>query len=357
MSNHTAPEKEVKQKKKKTGPLVTNILLLGVIAFGLYWVANLFFNFSNTEVTNDAQVEQFITPINARVGGYIEEIRFTEHQRVKKGDTLVVINPSEIKIQLAQAEAAYLDAVASKNVTSSSVNTVSNNVAVSEANIAEAQARLWNMEQNYKRYANLLKDEAVTRQQFEQVKTEFDAAKARYHGLLKMKQTTQLSTKEVKSRLAVNEANIKRAEAALEMAKLNLKYTVITAPYDGVVGRRTIQEGQLLQPGQALVAIVRSGQVWVVANYKETQTANLSIGEPVEISVDAVNGIVFKGKITAISEATGAKFSAVPTDNSTGNFVKIQQRIPVRIEFTEANKKADLEKLRAGMNVEVKATI
>jgi membrane fusion protein (multidrug efflux system) len=357
MSNHTLEKTEHKPVKKKTGPLITNILLLAVIAGGLFWVADLFFNFSKTETTNDAQVEQFITPINSRVGGYIEEIRFTEHQRVKKGDTLVLINPSEIKIQLAQAEAAYLDAQASKNVTSSSVNTVTNNVAVSEANIAEAQARLWNIEQNYKRYANLLKDEAVTRQQFEQVKTEFDAAKARYNGLLKMKHTTQLSTKEVKSRLAVNDANIKRAAAALEMAKLNLQYTVITAPYDGVVGRRNIQEGQLIQPGQALVPIVRSGQIWVVANYKETQTANVTIGQPVEITVDAVNGTVFKGKVTAISEATGAKFSAIPTDNSTGNFVKIQQRIPVRIEFTEANKKTDLEKLRAGMNVEVKAIL
>ena len=344
-----------KPKKKKSGATLTNILLLTVIAGGLFWVANLFFNFSNTETTNDAQVEQFITPINSRVGGYIEEIRFTEHQQVKKGDTLVIINPNEIKIQLAQAEAGYLDALASRNVTSAGVNTVSNNVAVSEANIAEAQARLWNVEQNYKRYENLLKDEAVTRQQFEQVKTEFDAAKARYNGLLKMKQTTQLSTKEVKSRLAVNEANIKRAQAALDMARLNLKYTVITAPYDGVVGRRSIQEGQLIQPGQALVAIVRSGQVWVVANYKETQTAKLTIGQPIEIAVDAINGTVFKGMITAISEATGAKYSAVPTDNSTGNFVKVQQRIPVRIEFTEANNKKELEKLRAGMNVEVKA--
>ena len=357
MSNQTISEKAAKPEKKKAGPLLMNTLLIVAVLGGLYWVANLFFNFSNAETTNDAQVEQFITPINARVGGYIEQIRFTEHQPVKKGDTLVIINPSEIKIQLAQAEAAYLDAVASKNVTSSSINTVSNNIGVSEANIAEAQARLWNLEQNYKRYANLLKDEAVTQQQFEQVKTEYDAAKARYNGLLKMKQTTQLSTKEVQSRLAVNEANIKRAEAALEMAKLNLKYTVITAPYDGVVGRRNIQEGQLIQPGQALVAIVRSDQVWVVANYKETQTSNLHIGQPIEMQVDAINGTVFKGKITAISEATGAKYSAVPTDNSTGNFVKVQQRIPVRIEFTAQNKKADLQKLRAGMNVEAKAVL
>jgi membrane fusion protein (multidrug efflux system) len=350
-ATHTKP------KKRKTGQIILNLLLLVAIAGGLIWVAGLYFDFSKNEVTNDAQVEQFINPINARVGGYIDQIRFTEHQPVKKGDTLVIINDNEIRIQLAQAEAALLDALANKNVTSSSVNTVSNNIAVSEANIAEARARLWNVEQNYKRYKSLLKDEAVTRQQYEQMKTEYDAAKARLEALERQKQTTQLSTKEVSSRLAVNDANIKRAEAALDMAKLNLKYSVITAPYDGVMGRRTIQEGQLIQPGQALASIVRSDQVWVVANYKETQTGKLSVGQPIEITVDAIEGKVFEGKITAISEATGAKYSAVPVDNSTGNFVKVQQRIPVRIEFTEENSKEDLEKLRAGMNVEVKAIL
>ncbi|GAB2534137.1 HlyD family secretion protein [Rufibacter soli] len=357
MSQQKEQEEHHHPKKRKKGPIIMNTLLLLAVAGGLFWVATLFFDFNKNEITNDAQVEQFITPINARVGGYIEEIRFTEHQPVKKGDTLVIINDNEIRIQLAQAEGAYLDAVANKTVTSSSVNTVSNNVGVSEANIMEAKARLQNLEANYRRYESLLKDEAVTRQQYEQVKTEYDAAQARYRGLQKQKKSVQLSTKEVTSRLAVNEANIKRASAALDMAKLNLKYTVITAPYDGVVGRRNIQEGQLIQPGQALVPIVRADQVWVVANYKETQTEHLAIGQKVEIEVDAIKGKKFEGQVTAISEATGAKYSAVPTDNSTGNFVKIQQRIPVRIEFSSSNQKSDLEKLRAGMNVEVKALL
>lgn len=356
MSNHHK-DKEHTTRRKKSRVNLLNVVFVVAIVGALAWIANLYFRFENSEITDDAQVEQFITPINARVGGYIEEIRFTEHQPVKKGDTLVIIDDSEIRIQLAQAEAAYLDAIASKNVTSSNVNTVSNSVAVSEANIAEAKARLWNIEKNYKRYANLLEEEAVTRVQFEQAKTEYDAAQARLHSLLEQKESTQLSTKEAKSRLAVNEANIKRAAAMLDMAKLNLQYTVITAPYDGVVGRRNIQEGQLIQPGQALVPIVRSSQVWVVANYKETQIGKLRVGQPVQVRVDAIEDEVFQGKITAISEATGSRFSAVPTDNSTGNFVKIQQRIPVRIEFTSHNSSEDLNRLRAGMNVEVEAKL
>jgi membrane fusion protein (multidrug efflux system) len=357
MSQNTAPETQAKHKKRKPGQIILTVMLLLAIVGGLYWVAGLYFDFNKNEVTNDAQVEQFINPVNVRVGGYIQQIRFTEHQPVKKGDTLVIINDNEIRIQLAQAEAAYLDAQANKHVTSSSVNTVSNNVSVSEANIAEAKARLWNVEQNYNRYASLLKDEAVTRQQYEQMKTEYDAAQARYQALVRQKQTTQLSAKEMQSRLAVNDANIKRAAAALDMAKLNLQYTVITAPYDGVMGRRTIQEGQLIQPGQTLASIVRADQIWIVANYKETQTGRLSIGQPVEITVDAIADKVYRGRITAISEATGARYSAVPTDNSTGNFVKIQQRIPVRIEFSPENKTQDLERLRAGMNVVVKALL
>jgi membrane fusion protein (multidrug efflux system) len=334
--------------------IINTSLILAVTA-GLVWAVAVYFNLDKSVYTNDAQVEEFISPINTRVGGYIKEIRFTEHQPVKKGDTLVVIDDRELKIASEQAEASYINALASKNVTSSGVNTIENNVSVSDANIAAAESRLWNAENNYKRYANLLKDDVVTQQQFDQIKTEYDALKSQYDALVRQKQSTRLSAVEAGSRIGMNDAEIKRAKAALDMAKLNVSYTVITAPYDGVVGRRTIQEGQLLQPGQSLISIIRDDQKWVVANYKETQLANLSVGQEVSVKVDAIENRVFKAKITAISQATGAKYSAVPVDNSTGNFVKVQQRIPVRIEFTEANHRNDLEHLRAGMNVQVES--
>ena len=160
-------------------------------------------------------------------------------------------------------------------------------------------------------------------------------------------------------RLAQNDAGIKLAEAELEIARLNLSYTVIVAPCDGTTGRKEIQEGQLIQPGQTVVDLVDLNSKWIMANYKETQTANILEGQPVEIEVDAIPGIVFKGQVKSISQATGASFSLfpqdnslVPTDNSAGNFVKIEQRIPIRIEFSEENKPEDMERLRAGMNVE-----
>lgn len=346
---------------------VINMVILVFVLIGLYWVVKSYFNVGNERYTNSAQVESFINPINTRVSAYINEIRFVDHQYVKKGDTLVILDDREIQTQLGQAEAAYMAALASRNATATSVitasnnvNTVGANVAAAKANIEVAKARLWNAEQNFNRYQNLLKDEAVTRQQFDQVKTDYDAQKAQleaqvsqYQSVINSKTTSELSVNEVQSRLGMNDAEIKRAENALEMAKLNLSYTVITAPHDGIMGRRTINIGQLLSPGQQVATIVDDNNVWITANYREKQMEKVTIDGLAKIKVDALGGKEFEGKVTAISGATGARYAAVPVDNSTGNFVKVQQRIPVRIEFTVNNKPEEVKLLRTGMNVEV----
>lgn len=347
---------ENKKKKNKTNKIraiISNIIVFLVIGFGLFWLIREYFHIGSKTYTEAAQVEEFINPINTRVSAYIKEIKFIEHQRVKKGDTLVILDEREILTQLGQAEAAYQNAMAQKTATSSSVNTVSNNINVMQSNIAGAKARLWNAEQNLNRYKNLLEAEAVTRQQYDQVKTEYDAQKAAYETLVNQKQSASLSTTEVKSRLGINDAEIKRTKSALDMARINLSYTVITAPYDGVMGRRTISEGQLIQPGQQVATIVLNGQKWVTANFLESQMPNIKVGEKIFMTADALGGKKFEGVVTAVSAATGSRYSNVPTDNSTGNFIKVQQRIPVRIEFTDSNKKEDLDKLSAGMNMNV----
>jgi len=359
--------KEKSKKKSNKRAKIINYLVLILVLGGLFWVVKAYFNIGNDRYTNASQVESFINPINTRVSAYIKEIRFIEHQYVKKGDTLMILDDREIQTQLGQAEAAYMSALASKNAVSNSVKTATNNVntATSNAQSAKAsieatKARLWNTEQNYKRYENLLKDEAVTRQQFDQIKSDYEAQKAQleaqisqYQAVVNAKTTSELSVNEVQSRLGMNDAEIKRTENALEMAKLNLSYTVITAPHDGIMGRRTVNIGQLLNPSQQVATIVDINNLWITANYRENQMKNVTIGGLAKIKVDALGGKEFEGKITAISGATGARYSAVPVDNSTGNFVKVQQRIPVRIEFTENNKPEDLKLLRAGMNVEV----
>ena len=365
-NNKTVAKNEQKKKKSNFAKLI-NLVVLVMVLGGLFWVVKSYFNFGNDKYTNAAQVESFINPINTRVSAYIKEIRFVEHQPVKKGDTLLILDNREILTQVGQAEAAYMAALASKNVTSQSVNTASNNVNTVGANvqaasagIKAAKARLWNAEQNFNRYQNLLKDEAVTRQQFDQIKTEYEAQKAQLEvqiaqlqSVVNTKRSSELTVNEVKSRLGMNDAEIKRAENALEMAKLNLSYTVITAPHDGIMGRRSVNVGQLLNPSQQVATIVDINNVWITANYRENQMENVKIGGLAKVTVDALGGKEFEGKITAISGATGARYSAVPVDNSTGNFVKVQQRIPVRIEFTDKNKIEDLKQLRAGMNVQV----
>ena len=331
---------------------IPNFFILIILVAGIAWVCGRFLRISSDEYTDNAQVKQHLTPVNTRVQGFIKKIYFEEYQKVKKGDTLAVIEDIEYRLKVAQAEADYHNALVGKNAMYTTINTTQNNILVTDAAIDEQRIRLENAETDYKRYQELVKEEAVTPQQFDRVRTDYAATKARYEQLIRQKQSTSLVKQEQTQRLEQNEAAIKLAEAALELAKLNLSYTVILATTDGVTGRKEIHEGELVQQGQTLVTLVDGTEKWVIANYKETQTTNMHIGQKVKINVDAIPGVRFEGKISSISDATGSAYSIIPQDNSAGNFVKVEQRIPIRIEFTSENKKEDLERLRAGMNVE-----
>lgn len=338
----------IKSKKKA----IPNFFFLLVLAAGIAWVCGRFVHLGNVEYTDNAQVKQHLTPVNTRIQGFIKKIYFEEFQPVKKGDTLAIIEDTEYRLKVAQAEADYQNALAGKSAMHTTINTTENNILVTDAAIEEQRVHLQNAETDYKRYQELMKEEAVTPQQFDRVKTDFAATKARYEQLLRQKQSTNLQKQEQTHRLEQNESDIKLAEAALNLAKLNLSYTVILATADGVTGRKDIHEGELVQPGQTLVTLVDGTEKWVVANYKETQTTNMAKGQLVEIKVDAIPDVTYEGRISSISDATGSFYSIIPQDNSAGNFVKVEQRIPVRIEFTENNSKKDLDRLRAGMNVE-----
>ena len=347
-------EKRRKLRKHRLRNIVLNLICILLAGSGLWFTFNYFRRHINYEITNDAFVDQYVAPINIRVSGYIQEVRFREHQYVHKGDTLLVLDNREYIIKVKEAEAALLDAHGTQDVIHSGVETSHTNVAVQEANIAEAKAKLWQLEQDYHRFERLMRDESVPRQQYEQAKAAYDAAKARYDALVAQKNAAVSQYTEASKRTIGAEANILRCEASLDIARLNLSYTVLTAPYDGYIGRRTLEPGQYVQSGQAISYLVRSKDKWVTANYKETQIAHIFIGQEVIIKVDALPGRRFRGRVTAISEATGSKYSLVPTDNSAGNFVKVQQRIPVRIEF-EGVTDEEMALLRAGMMVETEA--
>ena len=334
--------------------IILNVICILIAGSGLTWTAHYFWRYINYEITNDAFVDQYIAPVNVRVAGYIKEVRFKEHQFVNAGDTLVILDNREYLIRQKEAQASLLDAKGSREVLSSGIKTSHTRIAEQDANLAEAQAKLWQAEQDYHRYERLLKEESIPEQQFDQAKANYEAARARYEALLRQKEAAHSQYDETNKKQVNVEAGILRAEAALDLANLNLSYTVVTAPYSGYMGRRTLETGQYVNAGQTLSYIVRQSGKWITANYRETQIANIYIGQPVRIKVDGLPGRILHGHVTAISEATGSKYSLVPTDNSAGNFVKVQQRIPVRIDFDRIDDKS-MELLRAGMMVETEA--
>ena len=337
----------------KSKKIASYIVTLVVVIAAILWLAPRFIHLGNVEFTDNAQIKQQIVPVNSRVQGYIKEIRFNEYQPVRKGDTLVIIDDSDMRLNVARARADYASAMAGRSVANSSVNSASANVAVSEASIAEAEVLMNNAAKELDRYTQLLAKDAVTRQQYDNIKTDYEAKKARYEILARQRKATSSVVDVNMQRISQSDAGIELAKAMLETAELNLSYTVILAPCDGYASRKEIQIGQLVQPGQTLLDVVDSSDVWVTANYKETQLSHIQPGSSVEIEVDAIPGVVFHGEVEAISSATGASLSLLPQDNSAGNFVKVRQRVPVRIKFVD-NPADDMARLRAGMNVECK---
>ncbi len=336
----------------RTKKIISYVVTLAVVAAAAIWVGSKFVRFGNVEFTDNAQVRQQIVPVNSRVQGYIKEIRFNEYEPVRKGDTLVVIDDSDMRLRVAQANADYQNALAGRSVADRSVGVASANVAVTESSVAEAKALMELAATDLARYTKLLEQDAVTRRQYDAAKTDYEAKKARYEMLARQKSATTSVVDETRQRIAQTEAGVELAKALLETAELNLSYCVILAPCDGYTSRKEIQVGQLVQPGQTLLDVVDSADVWVAANYKETQLRHIAPGSDVDIKVDAIPGVTFRGNVVALSKATGASLSLLPQDNSAGNFVKVRQRVPVRIEFSADNKPEDMALLRAGMNVE-----
>lgn len=332
--------------------MIQHVVVLIILAIGIWWICVQFVKFNISTYTDNAQVRRYIVPVTARVQGYIKDVCFDEYSYVHKGDTLVIIEDREYQLKLAEAEAELQNAISGKTVMSSAINTTENNLGVNDASISGTKAELENAERDMKRYAALIKTKAVTQKQYDDAKTHYERTKAEYDMLCRQKQSTLLTKAEQTERLSQQDANIKLAKVHKDYAALNVSYTIITAPTDGYTSKKTLQEGQFVQPGQTLLSIVDDNDVWIIANYKETQTANMKIGDRVRLTVDAIPDVEYIGAIESISNATGAQYSIVPQDNATGNFVKVEQRIPVKIRLTKDNTEDNIRRLRAGLNVE-----
>lgn len=339
---------------KRKIKLAYNAFVIILLLFLVIYTLTRWVHWGNIEYTDDAQVQRHITPINTRVQGFIKEIRFEEYQRVGKGDTLVVLEDAEYVLQVAQAEADCEAVRQGSTVITAGMSTTASNVVAATAAIEEARVNMLNAKADYERYEALLQQESVTRQQFDNMKARYESAKARYEQATAQRKSTSLMRSEQEQRLTQNTSSIEMAQAALNLARLNLSYTVIMATADGVMGRKNIHEGELVQPGQQLARIVDDSLVWVIANYRESQMKHIAVGNKVRLEADALPGKKFVGVVEHISPATGAAYSMVPADNATGNFVKVEQRIPVRIRITDDNDPDDVALLLSGLNVETK---
>ena len=347
-------EMQKKLKKQRIRQIIASLIGVAILAFGLWKIVCLFLDYNANETSNDAQIEQYISPVNLRASGYVAKVCFKEHEEVHKGDTLLVLDDREYRIRLMEAEAALKDAKAGANVIDATQQTTQTSASVYSASIDEIEVRLAKLAKDCERYRNLVEKKAATPIQLEQLEVEYAATKKKLESVKRQQAAAYKGVNEVVTRKQNVAAAIQRAEAAVEMAKLNLSYCVVVAPCDGKLGRRTLEEGQMVSAGTTITYILPNAQKWVIANYKETQVENLYVGQKVRMTVDAISNKEFEGTVTAISGATGSKYSLVPTDNSAGNFVKIQQRVPVRIDFTNLSKE-DNARLAAGMMVIVKA--
>ncbi|WP_217603877.1 HlyD family secretion protein [Chitinophaga sp. GbtcB8] len=360
-TGNAAPQ-EQPPKRNMRFIIILAVLVIGGAIFGI----SKYVHALHHEETDNAQIDANVSPVIPRVSGYVTSIRVKDNQDVKKGDTLIVLDDRDLQIKLQQAEASLVAAqanvgVAQANTEASqvSVTTSRANVATVNAQIEAAKVEVWRASQDYDRYANLIKDHSITQQQYEQALAAKQTAERQLQVLQEQKAYAAQQTNGVASQsnatarqIAAVQAVIKEKEADVNNAKLNLSYTVITAPEAGRVSKVYVQPGQYLQAGQSLFSIVTDNSVWVVANFKETQLDKMKVGQKVSVHVDAFPEKSLDAHVSSFSPATGARFALLPPDNATGNFVKVVQRLPVKIEFDNPNDPV-VKQLRAGLNVDV----
>lgn len=341
-----------KNKTDKIIVTLTQWLGIALLAAIIIWGTVYFFKGYRYEQTNDAQVDAYLSPVNAKVGGYIRRIYYKDNQQVQKGDTLVVIELDEYGLKRNAASAELMSSHAKWPILAANEETQIKSIEVIKAQLSGAKAKLNQQQREFDRYKNLLADESTTPQKFENISTSLAITQSDYDQTNASLQVAESRLNDLRAQRQAIGAEIKIKEAQLERQELDITYTVITAPFDGQIGKKTIQEGQLIQPGQTLAFLVNNAEEkWVMTNFKETQISHFKTGQAVSITVDAFPNKEFSGVIESLSPTTGSRYSLLPPDNATGNFVKITQRIPVRIKLTDRPEK--LVRLSAGMNANV----
>jgi membrane fusion protein (multidrug efflux system) len=339
--------------KQTTKTIVTRtVLVVGLLVAAFFGYKKISFAMHH-ETTDNAQVEARFVPILPRVAGYIKTLHVEDYSEVKKDSLLAEIDDSELALQLEEMEADLAQAETDIANARAGIENSNASTTSASANVEVVKARKEKAEKDFARDQALFNDGAITQKQFDDSKANLDIATKQF-------EATKNDVNVAQSRTGISTAQLKKAEAQIavkkariEQQKLKLSYTKIYSTSDGKIGRRNIDAGQFVQAGAPLFTIINDQNFWVVANFKETQLEHIKLGQEVEVKLDAYKDQPLKGKIVSISDATGAKFSLLPPDNATGNFVKVTQRVPVKIELEDETKFKSL--LRAGMSVEVTA--
>lgn len=336
-------------EKRPKKPVLKIMLLLVVVAVS-YWAVSKFLYASNHEVTDDAQLDKDMAPVLARVGGYVREIRFEENQPVKAGDTLVVIDDRELMNKVQQAEVGVQAAEAAIGAARAAVTAAAAQLQTARAAVDAAKVRVWRAEKEFVRITNLQQQGAGTAQQFDAAKAEKDAAEVQLVAADRQSVAAAAAVASAEEQVAVTRVAATARKVDESYAGLQHSYAYVLAPLSGIASKKNVQPGQLVNPGSPLFAIVADTDPFVVANFKETQIGKMKKGQPVEVKVDAFPDKLFHGTVSSFSPATGAKFSLLPPDNATGNYVKVVQRVPVKIVLDPDTMNGSL---RSGMSVRV----
>jgi len=340
---------------KKTTPrtIITRVIIGLVLLTGAYFGYKKIMYEMHHETTDNAQVEARLVPILPRVAGYVDKLYVEDYATVKKGELLAEIDSTELELQLQEMIADMAQAQTDvENARASLVNAQAS-IESAKGNLDVAQTRKEKAQKDLQRDQNLLSNSAITQKQFDDSKSNLDVVAKQYDVTKNEVNVAQTKMNVLAAQLNKALAQIKVKQARINEQQLKLSYTKIYATSDGKIGKRNIDEGQFVQAGSPLFTVVNDKEFWVVANFKETQLNHMKQGQEVEVKMDAYPDMIMKGKIVSFSDATGARFSLLPPDNATGNFVKVTQRVPVKVEIEEVEKY--IGKLRAGMSVEVSA--
>jgi len=353
MASTTSPESAAAPANGKRSPVLPILLVIAIV--GLAWAGKTFMYNQGHVTTDNAQVDGAIVPVLAKVGGFVRTLSVDENSHVKVGQPIVMIDSAEYAVRLAQADAEVaaaafvaggkgVDGQAEAQIRSATSQEEMVNAQIESAKAAQAKATA-----DLARYKELAAKQIVSKLQLDAAQAAFDQANANVAALQRSAggAAAQLSNAQAGSKFAT--ARYASAKATRDNAALQLSYTKVTSPVSGIVSRKQIEVGQLVQPGQPLLTLVSDSAVWITANFKETQLADIRVGQAVAVEVDSYPGCEAEGKVESLSAATGAKFALLPPDNSTGNFTKVVQRVPVRIAITKG---CGTDKpLRPGMSV------